>query len=65
MGSDSEAASRLEAYDTVYNSWGCERDIMHTELCSTAYPGGRGDGTVDARKLFRAVSRGWETRGSN
>lgn len=66
VGSDSGAANLLDSYDRVYNLWGSgsERDIVYTELCEEAFPGGQCDRTISVRKLFRAVTRGMRERGS-
>lgn len=64
VGSNPDASAKLEAYETVYNTWGAERDLVYSERSAPGRPGAIGNGAISSRKLFRAMSRGLELRGT-
>lgn len=63
VGSNPYAAARLEKYESVYNTWAGQRDLVYAERSAAGAPGAIGNGVLSSRRLLRAVSRGLELSG--
>lgn len=59
VGRNDLAATLLNSYDQVYNSWGSEsgRNMVYTEFCEEDHQ------NISVRSVFRAVAKGMRRRG--
>ena len=64
VGSDLGAAAKLEAYEMVYNTSSFRRDLVYAEGSLSGETEAIGNGPLSPRKLFKAVERGLEIRGT-